>query len=207
MMEEQLPSEAGSDAQQPATNANLAGSSSKQAQSNAVTSAVNIGIRKDDILLEILTYLDVPALVQKKQVSVQWKRIGTKAIDQKCGGTPRPFGLQLELRSLVHQYIKSSEQPEYAEAIASTYGWPIGKWDVSHLEDFSYTFHNCDTFNEDISRWDTSNAYYMNYTFFGATRFNQPICDWNISNVEETIHMFTGAVSYTHLTLPTTPYV
>ena len=36
---------------------------------------------QDGLLLEILAFLDVPSLVQKKQVSRQWKRLCTRAID------------------------------------------------------------------------------------------------------------------------------
>jgi len=37
-----------------------------------------------------------------------------------------------------------------AENIASVYGWPIGKWNVSQIEDFPCIFLRNSSFNEDI---------------------------------------------------------
>ena len=57
----------------------------------------------------------------------------------------------------------------------------------------------------------------MKYAFGGATSFNGDVEQWNVENVGNFERMFEDAssfernisvsVSYTHLTLPTTPYV
>ena len=111
-----------------------------------------------NVLLEVLEYLDVASLVEKKQVSSQWQELCVQAIDRKCGGAPKPFQTNEELKKVIRKYIKSSNNTQEAEEIASTYSWPIGKWDVSHLHDFSGVFQYGTTFNEDISAWDTSRA-------------------------------------------------
>ena len=128
--------------------------------------------------------------------------MGTRAIEEKCGGVPQPFRTNEELKATVRKYINSKDNPKDAEEIARTYSWPIGKWDVSNLQDFSGVFQDCYTFNEDISEWDTSNATNMLCMFYDAAMFNQPIGRWNTSSVQSMLSMFC-AVSYTHLTLPT----
>ena len=136
---------------------------------------------QDGLLLEALAYLDVTSLVQKKQVSCQWERLCSQAIDQKCGNAPQPFRSNDELKIAVRKYINTIENPKDAEVISKTYGWPIGRWDVSQVEDFSRVFADCRTFNEDIGAWSTTRATDMRIMFSGAISFNQPIADWNLS--------------------------
>jgi len=45
-----------------------------------------------------------------------------------------------------------------AEEMASTYCWPIGKWDVSQVTNFSGVLIDMLKFNEDIGDWDVSNG-------------------------------------------------
>ena len=151
---------------------------------------------QDGLLVEALAYLDVTSLVQKKQVSCQWERLCSQAIDQKCGNVPQPFRSNDELRTVVRKYIKTIEDPKDAEEIAKTYGWPIGRWDVSQVEDFSHIFDGESSFNEDISAWDTNRATNMKCMFYYATSFNQPIADWNTSNVTNMYGVFCGATSF-----------
>jgi hypothetical protein len=63
------------------------------------------------------------------------------------------------------------------------YGWPIGIWDVSQIQDFSYLFASSDfdgsgvfdpaaaTFNEDISGWNLSSAVDVSFMFFCSVDF------------------------------------
>ena len=139
----------------------------------------------------MLSYVDVAGLVQAKQVSSQWKEWCTQAIDQKCGGTPQPFQTNQELTAAVRKYVNSKDNPEEAEEIAKTYGYPIGRWDVSNMEDFRGIFEDCTTFNEDISAWDTSRARIMEKMFCRASSFNQPVGDWNTSRVHYMGFMFS----------------
>ena len=153
---------------------------------------------KGDLLQEILSYLDVVSLVETKQVCTQWQRECTIAIDNKCGTGPQQFQTNTELKDAVRKYIATTEydSPEDAEGIARTYGWPIGRWDVSQIEDFSEVFDECHTFNEDISRWDTSHATNMKYMFHNAFAFNQPLARWDTSRVTKMDGMFYSAASF-----------
>ena len=92
----------------------------------------------------------------------------------------------------------------------------IGSWDVSGVQSFNSFMRNrraYSAFNNggspSISGWDTSSATNMDYMFHRCTGFNQPIGNWDTSKVTSMYHMLNGAnsVSYTHLTLPPTPYV
>eukprot|EP00978_Attheya_sp_CCMP212_P026170 scaffold85636_cov24-Attheya_sp.AAC.1 len=64
----------------------------------------------DDVLPEdvgrhILTFLDVPTLVQKKAVCRSWRTLFTNIIRQKAV-TPKAFQTGTELREAVKKYAK-----------------------------------------------------------------------------------------------------
>jgi Mycoplasma protein of unknown function, DUF285 len=55
--------------------------------------------------------------------------------------------------------------------------YPIGQWDVSNIQDFSYIFDEernplLVDFNEDLSNWDMSNATNLSYMFRDCFLFN-----------------------------------
>jgi len=154
----------------------------------------------EDLLAKILSFLDTASLIQKKQVSIRWKRLCTHAIDRKLkgfpSGKPSLFASRCELRNAINDYVESRWNPHNAEEIASVYGWPIGKWSVSHITDFSRVFREKRSFNEDIGSWDVSNAVDMSEMFWNATSFNQNISTWNTKNVRTMGFMFYNAKSF-----------
>jgi surface protein len=113
------------------------------------------------------------------------------------------FDTTSELREAVEFYTRDNRSDS---AVASTYGWPIGNWCVSNIEDFSKLFSVAGNpaavdFNEKISRWDVSNATTMESmfagsSFYGTKRFNQPLADWDVSSVSDMSYMFTDAISF-----------
>jgi surface protein len=122
--------------------------------------------------------------------------------------TPAPFSVfetKDQLRNAANDYLADNSE---GTLVALTYGWPIGVWDVSKIQDFSYLFAtalfgdgeslNTDAanFNEDITLWDVSSATTMRSMFEGATSFNQPIGNWNVSSVTSTEAMFEDATSF-----------
>jgi surface protein len=172
----------------------------------------------EDVGRHILSFLDVPTLVQKKVVCRSWKLLLTNTICQKAP-IPQAFQSRTELREAVKKYTKYNiiDADEFAE----TYGWPIGRWDVSNIRNFLqlfdsegsfnenigswdvssatsmwYMFQNATSFNQDISRWDTSNAGDMSAMFRNATSFNQDISRWNTSNVQDMNGMFQNATRF-----------
>eukprot|EP00978_Attheya_sp_CCMP212_P010052 scaffold24060_cov50-Attheya_sp.AAC.6 len=156
----------------------------------------------DDIQLElpeelarvIMSYWDVPTLVKKKAVCLTWKRLCTAVIDDKAPIPKKAFLSGDELRSAVLQYaVYNSTQ---AEEFASTYGWPIGNWDVSRVRDFSRVFMEIKTFNEKIGSWDVSNATAMHEMFYSASYFDQDLSSWDTSNVIRMDGMFYNATSF-----------
>jgi hypothetical protein len=117
-----------------------------------------------------------------------------------------PFETTSDLRSAVDDYLADNSRNTL---VARTYGWPIGVWDVSQIQDFSYLFTASDvgsssvrfnptaaTFNEDISNWTMSSATSMNFMFYGAASFDQPIGVWNVSSVKNMRSMFYKAASF-----------
>jgi surface protein len=92
--------------------------------------------------------------------------------------------------------------------VARIYGWSIGIWDVSEIQDFSFRFSADEsafserfnpaaaTFNEDISGWTVSSATTMTSMFIGAASFDQPIGDWTVSSVTSMSSMFDRATSF-----------
>jgi surface protein len=61
------------------------------------------------------------------------------------------------------------------EELAALHGWPIGKWDVSNITDFSNIFCGIEDFNEDTSKWNTGKATTMRRMFMDATKFNKDL--------------------------------
>eukprot|EP00978_Attheya_sp_CCMP212_P046081 scaffold373139_cov35-Attheya_sp.AAC.2 len=68
-------------------------------------------------------------------------------MDQKAS-TPKLFQSGYELGIAVAKYAKYN--PNDTEDFATTYGWPIGRWNVSNVEDFDSIFEDCESFNESI---------------------------------------------------------
>eukprot|EP00978_Attheya_sp_CCMP212_P036037 scaffold160667_cov20-Attheya_sp.AAC.1 len=88
----------------------------------------------DDVLPEdvgrhLLTFLDVPTLVEKKAVCRSWRTLFTNIIRQKAV-TPKAFQTGNELREAMKEYATYNRVD--ADEYAQTYGWPIDRWDVSH---------------------------------------------------------------------------
>ena len=162
--------------------------------SNDTPTAVQQWESQNELVVEVLKYLDVPTLDQTMLVGQRWSHLCTVAITSKCSNRPKAFDTKAELRDAVHKYTHNN--PNNAEALATTYGWPIGKWNVSQIQDFSHIFFDCDGFNEDISLWDTSSATDMKAMFWGVSSFNQPLSDWDTSNVTDMSQMFAGASSF-----------
>eukprot|EP00978_Attheya_sp_CCMP212_P047398 scaffold421345_cov48-Attheya_sp.AAC.1 len=109
----------------------------------------------EDVGRHILSFLDVPTLVRKKTVCRSWKLLFTNTINEKAS-TPKPFESNEELREAVKKYTKYNIVD--AEEFATTHGWPIGRWDVSNIENFRDIFLYAESFNERIGSWDVSNA-------------------------------------------------
>jgi surface protein len=118
------------------------------------------------------------------------------------------FETTSELQDAVDIYLADSSA---RTLVASTYGWPIGTWCVSEIQDFSYLFNANDfiisdggerfnpaaaNFSENISGWDVSSATAMQYMFRGASYFNQPLAEWDVSTVTDMHLMFDGALSF-----------
>jgi hypothetical protein len=122
------------------------------------------------------------------------------------------FESTAELRSALDRYLADNGR---TTLVARTYGWPIGLWDVSMIQDFSYIFAASSTvgirfssnlgarfnplavnFNEDISDWNVSGATTMEGMFYAASSFNQPIGAWDVSSVRSMAFMMTNATSF-----------
>jgi surface protein len=153
----------------------------------------------EELIPSILAHYDVRTLIEKKQVSRNWRQLCTSVIHAKrtTSSTGKVFETNRELRDAVQRYCDDDAcTPDAAEEIAQTYGWLIGQWDVSNLQDFSYIFYLKRMFNEDISAWNVSNATSMHCMFFGAINFNQNLSVWNTSQVTTMYGMFNRAVAF-----------
>mmetsp|Transcript_20184 Transcript_20184/g.22547 ORF Transcript_20184/g.22547 Transcript_20184/m.22547 type:complete len:297 (-) Transcript_20184:97-987(-) len=152
-------------------------------------------IEHDDLFLQIMKFLSVTDLIEKKVVCHHWKNLCTKSIDYKCLTYGRKkFRSNKELKNSIRKYLRCNASD--AEAFAKIYGWPIGKWDVSRIEDFAGIFFLQGTFNEDISQWDTSRGTNMAYMFSYAESFNQDISTWDTSRVKSMAYMFNSSRSF-----------
>ncbi|WP_366535045.1 BspA family leucine-rich repeat surface protein, partial [Campylobacter jejuni] len=72
----------------------------------------------------------------------------------------------------------------------------IEKWDVSSVEDMSYMFADCHSFNQDISGWDVRNVKNMSWMFYNCKKFNQPLNDWDVRNIKDMSCIFLGCKTF-----------
>ena len=162
----------------------------------------------NEIKIAILSHYDVRVLTEKKMVCRSWRDLCTDAIIVKCSLESRtPFVTKQELCDAAKRYcgyvmtetglgiINGVVIPtaDEAERIARVHGWPINRWDVSTLTDFSYVFHFLGTFNEDISSWNVSLAQTMAGMFRDAAYFNQDLSTWDVSSVTDMSEMFMNS--------------
>eukprot|EP00978_Attheya_sp_CCMP212_P022098 scaffold65460_cov49-Attheya_sp.AAC.1 len=103
---------------------------------------------------------------------------------------PKAFETGFELSNAVSKYYF---HPSETMEIEKTYGCPIGKWDVSRVQDFSELFYFLHSFNEDIQSWDVSSATDMSKMFCRLKSFNQDLSSWNTSQVKDMSSMFKDA--------------
>lgn len=151
---------------------------------------------QDDVILVIFSFLDVTTLCYIKAVRRHWSQcLIPRAILYKLPSTgQKPFENYKDLIRMVRKYC--TNKILYAEEIARSYGWPIGKWDVSRVTQFVFIFLYMKDFNEDISEWDVSNATTMHGMFSHALSFNQDLSKWNTSNVKSMTECFYHARSF-----------
>ena len=84
-----------------------------------------------------------------------------------------------------------------AERLACMVGWRIGRWNVSRIRYFHFTFMGMKSFDDDIGTWDMSSADDLTGMFWGATRYTGKGLDkWNVSNVRGMRHTFHGCSSF-----------
>jgi hypothetical protein len=145
-----------------------------------------------ELIISILSYFDVWTLIQKKEVRRNRRQICTKIVDAK---SIKAFKTNQELRIAVRKYFDKCT-PDAAEKIAQTYGWPVGKWDVSNLQNFGGIFRGQGTFDEDLSAWSVLNATMMTEMVLESAMLKQDLSYWDVSKVTSKGWMFWGARSF-----------
>jgi hypothetical protein len=136
-----------------------------------------------ELLPLIVSHWDVATLIDRQRVCRDWKDLCTDAINAKRTETTQvAFTTNEELKQAVKHYCRYNEYTyqysqrcsrQDAEEIATAYGWPINKWDVSSLQDLSGIFRENRGFNEDIGLWNTLSAKSMRDMFFYANAFDR----------------------------------
>lgn len=150
---------------------------------------------EDGLVLCLLSYLDVSDVVRSKRVNKRWKCLCEKAIDDNFQPKYEFKDDWLKLRGIVKRYC--SYKKHRIDWIGKTYGYPINKWKVGKVRDFSHVFSFQTNFNEDIGEWDMSNAKILKCMFFDCASFNQDLSKWDTSKVRYTLSMFDYTPSFT----------
>lgn len=106
-----------------------------------------------------------------------------------------PFDTSQELLDAVNDYLQHGQN----STAAQTYGYPIGSWDVSRIQDFTSLFdvlrnENAQDFDEDLSLWNVGQGVLFTNMFAGVATFNSNIGNWNMSSAQDCRLMFYGYV-------------
>eukprot|EP00546_Thalassionema_frauenfeldii_P011812 CAMPEP_0178906524 /NCGR_PEP_ID=MMETSP0786-20121207/6876_1 /TAXON_ID=186022 /ORGANISM="Thalassionema frauenfeldii, Strain CCMP 1798" /LENGTH=273 /DNA_ID=CAMNT_0020578247 /DNA_START=152 /DNA_END=973 /DNA_ORIENTATION=+ len=147
----------------------------------------------EDVLLVLFSFIEFPLLCRIKPVCQRWMARVDRAIVIRQQNS-KAFTSHPELIAAVHKYYY--DKVKHAEILARTYGWPIGKWDVSRVTNFTDVFERMSMFNEDIGDWDVSRATTFHCMFDGASSFDQDLSKWNTSNAQDMTGMFCHASSF-----------
>lgn len=110
-----------------------------------------------------------------------------------CGTCRRCFEHTDELRQAVIDYVANSTKHT---SVAQNYGWPINKWCVSMITDFSNVFANQRKFKESVADWDVSRAVNMSGIFQSAYLFNGDVSTWQVGNVQDMSQAFDCAYTF-----------
>eukprot|EP00546_Thalassionema_frauenfeldii_P006749 CAMPEP_0178917012 /NCGR_PEP_ID=MMETSP0786-20121207/12997_1 /TAXON_ID=186022 /ORGANISM="Thalassionema frauenfeldii, Strain CCMP 1798" /LENGTH=217 /DNA_ID=CAMNT_0020590489 /DNA_START=117 /DNA_END=767 /DNA_ORIENTATION=- len=146
----------------------------------------------EDTFFVVFDFSMFQTLCRVKTVCKWWMKKIDTAILFRVGR--KQFITNKQLREAVRRYC--FEKKYNSEELARTYGWPIGKWDVSQVTDFSYIFKHMRCFNEDISDWDVSNGTNFSFMFCEANCFNQDLSSWNVSQATSFWAMFLRATLF-----------
>jgi surface protein len=92
--------------------------------------------------------------------------------------------------------VSQVNDTSYMFAICPTFNQNIGSWDVSSVTNMQSMFYNCSLFNQDITNWNVSNVDDVSYMFGQASLFNQSITGWSVSAVTNMAGMFSDAISF-----------
>ena len=151
------------------------------------------------IVENILIFLDSKEIASKRRVAKLWNPLGLKVLKSPLHGK-KAFKTNDELRNAVLQYCHGQRRYNYGEnttakhqfEVKCEYGFVIGKWDVSQVQNFSLIFFGMVEFNEPFE-WDTSNATTMHGMFYGACKFNSSLGpNFCTANVKDMGAMFSG---------------
>mmetsp|Transcript_26895 Transcript_26895/g.40848 ORF Transcript_26895/g.40848 Transcript_26895/m.40848 type:complete len:241 (-) Transcript_26895:34-756(-) len=149
-------------------------------------------VLSEDILMLIFSFTDFVTLIRVQRICKHWKSMVCRTLPFILGS--KPFETKEELIGRIKEYC--GNKILYADKIARLHGWPIGKWNVSEIDDFEDAFEDQVDFNEDIGELDMSNATSLSWMFYNARSFNQDLSRWNTSKVTNMHAMFYSARSF-----------
>jgi surface protein len=72
----------------------------------------------------------------------------------------------------------------------------LSNWDMSHATNLSYMFRRCRHFNSDVSRWDVSNATNFSFMFYFCAVFNSDVSEWNTASATDMSDMFYDCATF-----------
>lgn len=155
-----------------------------------------------DAILVVFSHVTFPALCRIKTVSKWWMQQINTSIILRLGR--KPFLTNKELIKAVKEHCDYMRAPNpekvdrdaLFDKLVTTYGFPMNKWDVSQVTNFSRIFYRQRDFNEYIGEWDVSNGTTFWGMFLNASSFDQDIGNWNVSKATSLEGMFWGASSF-----------
>lgn len=112
-------------------------------------------------------------------------------ISKERNASKKKFADKKELKEALA--LVSSESASKREKAYEEYGFPVGCWDVSAVDNFDELFPS--NFAENVNDWNTSQVTSAFRAFSGCYLYNKPLDKWDMSNVRDTTLMFEDCES------------
>ncbi len=121
----------------------------------------------------------------------QWGDVAWKTMNHAFDGATVSFSKHAGVPNM-----KGVEDCSFMFKGCKSFNSDLSAWDMSSVKDMSHMFDGCDIFNSPLNKWNVSLVKNMNSMFKGCKNFNQLLNSWAVASVEDFGSMFEDCEEY-----------